>query len=173
MGKLKFVFSGSLILVLILINSTVLAMSSVNYQLTWMSLSVGGEERESSNYTLSDTLGQSSAIGPSESTNYQVAAGYWHGASELSPAPSTSGCFIATAAYGTDNAKEINILREFRDEVLLPNDLGAEFVSLYYQYSPPIAEFISHHDLLRTIVRECIVDPIVAIVKCSHNLWSK
>ena len=45
-------------------------------------------------------------------------------------------CFIATAAYGTDTAEELNILREFRDEVLLPNRLGAGFVSFYYETSP-------------------------------------
>jgi hypothetical protein len=81
-------------------------------------------------------------------------------------------CFIATAAYGTDTAKEIDILREFRDTVLLPNSLGAEFVSLYYKISPPIADFISQHEVLRTAVRVGFVDPIVAILNWSHDLWS-
>lgn len=83
------------------------------------------------------------------------------------------GCFIATAAYGTDTAERINILREFRDEVLLSNSLGAQFVSFYYRISPPIADFISHHDVLRTIVREGFIDPIVAILDLSKNLWSE
>jgi hypothetical protein len=81
-------------------------------------------------------------------------------------------CFIATAAYGTDTAEEIDILREFRDEVLLPNSLGAEFVFLYYRTSPPIANFISQHEVLRTAVRVGFVDPIVKILTWTHNLWS-
>jgi parallel beta-helix repeat protein len=82
-------------------------------------------------------------------------------------------CFIATAAYGTDTAQEIDILREFRDEVLLPNSLGAEFVSLYYRTSPPIANFISQHEVLRTVVRVGFVDPIVKILNWGHALWSE
>jgi len=82
-------------------------------------------------------------------------------------------CFIATAAYGTDTAKEIDILREFRDKVLLPNSLGARFVSLYYRTSPPIAKFISQHELVRTVVRVWFVDPIVKTLTWSHDLWSR
>jgi parallel beta-helix repeat protein len=81
-------------------------------------------------------------------------------------------CFIATAAYGTDTAKEIDILREFRDTVLLSNSLGARFVSLYYRTSPPIANFISQHEVLRTAVRVGFVDPIVKILNRTHDLWS-
>jgi len=81
-------------------------------------------------------------------------------------------CFIATAAYGTDTAKEIDILREFRDAVLLPNSLGARFVSFYYKTSPPIANFISQHEVLRTAVRVGFVDPIVKILNWSYDLWS-
>ncbi|MGA2671240.1 MAG: CFI-box-CTERM domain-containing protein [Dehalococcoidia bacterium] len=81
-------------------------------------------------------------------------------------------CFIATAAYGTPTAKEIDILREFRDTVLLPNSLGVRFVSFYYKTSPPIARFISQHELLRTVVRVGFVDPIVRILTRTHNLWS-
>jgi len=86
--------------------------------------------------------------------------------------PPGGGCLIATAAYGTDTAKEIDILREFRDEVLLPNSLGAKFVSFYYRTSPPIANLISQHEVLRTVVRMGFVDPIVKILIWSHNLWS-
>jgi len=82
-------------------------------------------------------------------------------------------CFIATAAYGTDTAEEIDTLREFRDVVLLPSSLGAEFVSLYYEISPPIAEVISQHEFLRTAVKVGFVDPIVAILNWSYALWSE
>jgi len=81
-------------------------------------------------------------------------------------------CFIATAAYGTDTAEEIDVLREFRDEVLLPNGLGVKFVSFYYRTSPPIANFISQHEILRTVVRAGFVDPIVKILSWTHGLWS-
>ena len=84
----------------------------------------------------------------------------------------SGGCFIATAAYGTDTARELDILREFRDEVLLPNSLGSKFVSLYYKTSPPLADFISQHEVLRTAVRVGFVDPIVKILNWSHDLWS-
>jgi C1A family cysteine protease len=84
--------------------------------------------------------------------------------------PAGGACFIATAAYGTDTARELDVLREFRDEVLLPNALGAEFVSFYYETSPPIADFISQHDILRTAVRVGFVDLIVAILDWGHDL---
>jgi len=80
-------------------------------------------------------------------------------------------CFIATAAYGTDSAKELDILREFRDTVLLPNSLGARLVSFYYKASPPVANFISQHEVLRTVVRMGFVDPIVRILTWTHALW--
>jgi len=94
----------------------------------------------------------------------------WGGYGHPSTAPKPL-CFIATAAYGTDTAKEIDILREFRDTVLLPDSLGAELVSLYYKISPPIANFISQHEVLRTAVRVGFIDPIVKILNWSHDLW--
>jgi hypothetical protein len=81
-------------------------------------------------------------------------------------------CFIATAAYGTDTAEQLDILREFRDTVLLPNSLGAKLVSFYYKTSPPMADLISQHEVLRTVVRVGFVDPIVKILTWTHHLWS-
>jgi hypothetical protein len=72
------------------------------------------------------------------------------------------GCFIATAAYGTPMAEEIQVLREFRDQYVLTNSLGQALVDLYYQVSPPIADFITDHPSLKPIVRAGLM-PVVAI----------
>jgi len=87
------------------------------------------------------------------------------------PEPSGGYCFIATAAYGTPTAEQIDVLREFRDVVLLESTVGSQFVSLYYQLSPPIADFIARNDTLRTLVRELLVDPIVWIVEATGAIW--
>jgi hypothetical protein len=85
--------------------------------------------------------------------------------------PVTGYCFIATAAYGTETASQLNILRDFRDQVLLKNALGSRFVAAYYKLSPPIAAFIAKNDFLRAVVREVLVDPMVGLLQWSQRLW--
>ena len=84
----------------------------------------------------------------------------------------TGYCFIATAAYGTETAAELDILRDFRDHVLLKNTLGSQFVEVYYKLSPPVADFIARNDFLRAVVREVLIGPIVNILQWSQGLWS-
>jgi hypothetical protein len=85
--------------------------------------------------------------------------------------PVSGFCFIATAAYGTETASQLNILRDFRDQVLLENALGSRFVAAYYRVSPPIADFIAKNDFLRAVVREVLVDPVVNLLQWSQDLW--
>jgi hypothetical protein len=80
-------------------------------------------------------------------------------------------CSIATAAYGTPTAEQIDVLREFRDVVLLKSTVGSQFVALYYRLSPPFADFIARSDLSRTLVRELLVDPVVWIVEATGDIW--
>jgi hypothetical protein len=82
-----------------------------------------------------------------------------------------SGCFIATAAYGSPTAEQLDVLREFRDAVLLESAAGSQFVALYYRLSPPIADFISGSSFLRTLVRELLVDPVVWMVRATGDIW--
>jgi uncharacterized repeat protein (TIGR02543 family) len=84
---------------------------------------------------------------------------------------SSGGCFIATAAYGSPTAGQIDVLREFRDWVLLESGAGSQFVDLYYRLSPPIADFISGDGFLTTLVRELLVDPVVWMVAAAGDIW--
>jgi subtilisin family serine protease len=63
------------------------------------------------------------------------------------------GCFIATAAFGSPLEPQVKALRDIRDRFLLTNPLGKAFVTSYYRYSPPVAEFIADHERVRTLVR--------------------
>ncbi len=74
------------------------------------------------------------------------------------------GCFIATAAYGSYFQQHVKVLRDFRDNVLLTNDLGRYFVKMYYKYSPAIATQIATSEVEKSIVR-IVLTPIVYIIK--------
>jgi hypothetical protein len=102
-------------------------------------------------------------------TDYTVTGGNVLTGNDFTP-PSTPrpGCFIATAAYGTPLAEQIQILREFRDEYLLTNPLSQAFVDFYYKVSPPIAEFITEHPSLKPIVRAALL-PAVAMSAMAVN----
>jgi hypothetical protein len=82
-------------------------------------------------------------------------------------------CFIATAAYDNPAANEINVLRQFRDKFLLNNHPGKSLVAVYYEVSPPMAEFISRNEVLRVVVREGFVDHIVTAVDLTESWWVK
>jgi hypothetical protein len=82
--------------------------------------------------------------------------------------PQGGGCFIATAAYGTPFAQEINVLRHWRDASLKPNYLGNLFVRFYYKVSPPIAKVVAKHSFLRKLVRISLA-PIVNILREKKN----
>jgi len=82
-------------------------------------------------------------------------------------------CFIATAACGTRLSQEVEVLRQFRDEFLIPHPVGRALVAIYYKLSPPLAGFISKRRTLRSVVRECLVNPAVALSKAIRSRRAK
>lgn len=82
-------------------------------------------------------------------------------------------CFIATAAFGSDMAPEVQSFRDFRNEFLFSNKLGKEFVRFYYKHSPYYANLIAQSDAARGIVR-LMLWPLLLFAKVSvaFGLWA-
>lgn len=74
------------------------------------------------------------------------------------------GCFIATAAYGSDLHPHVQALRDFRDKRLLTNEAGRRLVATYYRVSPPIADYIGERETLRAIVRGALTPVVYSVV---------
>jgi hypothetical protein len=71
-----------------------------------------------------------------------------------------SGCFIATAAYGTKMAPQLGPLRRVRDQVRDRSALGNALVKLYERSSPPVADLLGGSPAGRAIVRAAL-GPVV------------
>jgi methionyl-tRNA synthetase len=76
----------------------------------------------------------------------------------------SKGCFIATAAYGSPLAHELDVLRAFRDQKMLESKTWRIAVFTYYKISPPIASVIAHKENLKKVVRRCL-DHVVGFLK--------
>ncbi len=74
----KMRFSLALLLCGLVLAGAVWAMSSTNYAINWDVTGDGGGPMASTGYTLNSTIGQG-IFGSSQSSNYQLAAGYWPG----------------------------------------------------------------------------------------------
>jgi len=117
--------------------------------------------------TIADVDAATTTITITPNTDYEIVANFQIIEEEEPP----GGCFIATAAYGTSTAEQLDVLREFRDSVLLESTVGSQLVDLYYQLSPPIADFMSENSFVRTLVRELLVDPVVWLVEATGDIW--
>ena len=67
-----------------------------------------------------------------------------------------SPCFIATAAYGSPLAPQVNALRRVRDRLRERSPLVAAAVGLYERSSPPLAAALRGSDTTRALVRSAL-----------------
>jgi hypothetical protein len=73
-------------------------------------------------------------------------------------------CFVATAAYGSLLANDVEMLRQVRDGVLRTNVAGELLVEAYYTFGPALAGLIGESEELRGLARD-VLDPLVDWVK--------
>lgn len=68
----------------------------------------------------------------------------------------SSGCYIATMAYGDYDHPQVIILRQYRDEVLDKSAFGKWFIKTYYHYSPKLVERLKNKKAINAIIRKSL-----------------
>ena len=76
------------------------------------------------------------------------------------PSARGGGCFIASAAFGSPLAREVETLRTFRDRVLVPHAAGRAVVAAYYRVSPSFAGVVARHESLQVVTR-AVLRPVI------------
>ena len=104
---------------------------------------------------------------PAESVEYDMTV---IGSAEEEPEEDpedTGGCLIATAAYGSELAPQVQLLREVRDGTLLQTAAGASFMAafneFYYSFSPAVADLERESPAFRDMARTAITPAIYAL----------
>ena len=80
------------------------------------------------------------------------------------------GCLIATAAYGTELAPQVQFLREIRDNTVMSTASGAAFMTgfnqLYYSFSPTVADMERENPIFQEGVR-AFITPMISTLRLS------
>lgn len=76
-------------------------------------------------------------------------------------------CFIATAVFGPAS-REVEVLRNIRDQVLEPKAAGRAFISAYYRISPPIAVLFAKRPLIAAVARFAL-KPLTGVLIRLHQ----
>ena len=70
---------------------------------------------------------------------------------------SGGGCLIATAAFGSEMAPQVQFLRELRDNTVLQTESGSAFMTgfnqFYYSFSPAIADYERENPAFKEAVK--------------------
>lgn len=116
---------------------------------------------------------------PSTSGNVTISAQYL---GDVSHNPKTvhedfqvTDCMIATAAFGSPLAPQVQFLRDFRDNHLLQTSVGASFMNVfnswYYSFSPSVANYEDNQPWFQQIIRTSIY-PLLGILLISEKIFS-
>jgi len=84
-------------------------------------------------------------------------------------------CIIASAAYGSELAPEVQLLRNFREQNVLPTFAGSNFMKVfnqfYYSFSPAIAPTVASTQAVAAPVR-VLLYPLISILQVSSAIFN-
>ena len=79
------------------------------------------------------------------------------GETEASSEAQGGGCLIATAAFGSEMAPQVQFLRELRDNTVLQTESGTSFMTgfnqFYYSFSPAVADYERENPVFKEAVK--------------------
>ena len=82
------------------------------------------------------------------------------------------GCLIATAAYGSEMAPQVQLLREIRDGRLAQTQAGSSFVegfnAVYYSFSPHVADYQRENPAFGDMVRTLLTPMLYTLGVMEH-----
>lgn len=78
-----------------------------------------------------------------------------------------SGCFVATATYGDEDAIEVRFLRMFRERYLVTSTAGRLGIAIYYAVSPHLTNAIERLPVTRGLARVALDGLVRAIEFCT------
>ena len=80
---------------------------------------------------------------------------------------SGGGCLIATAAFGSELAPQVQFLREIRDNTVLQTQAGSTFMTgfnqFYYSFSPTIADYERENVAFKETVKIAITPMLTSL----------
>ena len=86
------------------------------------------------------------------------------------------GCLIATAAYGSEMAPQVQMLREIRDNQLMNTESGSAFMgafnNVYYSFSPIIADMERENPMFKEVVKAGLT-PMLSTLAIMENAESE
>jgi hypothetical protein len=77
------------------------------------------------------------------------------------------GCLIATAAFGSEMAPQVQFLREIRDNTVLQTESGTSFMGgfnqFYYSFSPAVADYERDNPVFKEAVKIAITPMLTSL----------
>jgi len=82
------------------------------------------------------------------------------------------GCLIATAAFGSEMAPQVQFLRELRDNTVLQTQSGTSFMTgfnqFYYSFSPAVADLERENPMFKETVKLAITPLLTSLTLLNY-----
>jgi len=82
------------------------------------------------------------------------------------------GCLIATAAFGSEMAPQVQFLREIRDNTVMTTQSGTTFMTgfnqFYYSFSPAVADLERENPVFKEAVKVTLTPMLTSLTLLNH-----
>ena len=88
------------------------------------------------------------------------------------PNAADGGCLIATAAFGSEMAPQVQLLREIRDNTVLQTQSGTAFMTgfnqFYYSFSPAVADYERENPVFKEAVKLSLTPMLTSLALLNY-----